>query len=158
MTEDKSPRDKPSIRIIPPKLYGAFLLGGIVLNFIFPLCLIDYWGGFFLGFFLTCGAAVLLKWSFGALARAKTDFRIDRPASCIVKTGPYAFSRNPIYLGFNILYVGIALIFGSGWALLGLAPLLYILHTKVILKEEEYLAGKFGQDYLAYKSKVRRWL
>jgi len=156
---EKPKRDKPRIKVVPPKLAGMFLLGSIIANFIFPLHPFEFWTSFFIGLLLPVPlGAVLVWWGFRTFADHKTDFRIDRPASCIVKTGPYAFSRNPIYVGGAILYLGIALLFDSGWSLFMLIPLMCIIHQRVVLPEEEYLEGKFGQEYLDYKAKVKRWL
>jgi protein-S-isoprenylcysteine O-methyltransferase Ste14 len=154
----KPPRDKPRIKIIPPKLALMFLAGGIVLNFIVPLPVFDFWTSFFIGLLLAPLGGAFAWWGFKTFAAHKTDFRIDRPASCIVKTGPYTHTRNPIYIGGAVLYVGLALLFNAGWAVLGVIPLLYIIHTRVVLPEEEYLENKFGDEYRAYKAKVKRWL
>ncbi len=154
----KPPRDKPRIKVIPPKLALMFLLGGIVINFIFPARPFDFWSAFFIGLLLAPVGGGFAWWGFRTFADHKTDFRIDRPASCIVTTGPYEFTRNPIYVGGAILYAGIALMFDSGWALVGLGPLMYIIHERVVLPEEDYLEKKFGQTYLDYKTKVKRWL
>lgn len=155
---EKPVRDKPAIRVIPPKLYGAFLLAGIVFNFIVPLRPFDFWSAFFPGFFLVLGGVGLGVWSFKAFQKAQTNIRIDRPATCVVTSGPYGFSRNPIYIALNLIYIGGALMFNSGWALLGLIPVLVIMHYRVILKEEAYLEQKFGPVYLDYKGRVRRWI
>jgi protein-S-isoprenylcysteine O-methyltransferase Ste14 len=153
------PRDKPRIKIVPPKIAGMFLLVGIFFSFVAPLPVFSFWTSLFVGLlvFVPAGAAIAW-WGFHTFAEHKTDFRIDRPASCVVKTGPYAFSRNPIYVGGALLYIGIALLFNAGWAVLGVIPLMYIIHQRVVLPEEEYLEKKFGQEYRDYKAKVKRWL
>jgi protein-S-isoprenylcysteine O-methyltransferase Ste14 len=76
----------------------------------------------------------------------------------IVTSGPYRFSRNPIYLGFGCLLIGFPLIFRAYWGLI-LSPMLMVsLHQLVIKHEEAYLKKKFGDIYTSYKSRVRRWL
>lgn len=150
--------DRPHINIVPPKLAGIFLLVGIFASFIVPLRLFDYWTAFFAGFFLACSGGSLVVWAFQEFATKGTNFRIDRSATVIVTSGPYSFTRNPIYLGGAIAYAGIAMMFNAGWALLLLIPLVIIIHRQVILPEETYLESKFGPPYMAYKQKVNRWL
>ncbi len=76
----------------------------------------------------------------------------------IITTGPYRFSRNPSYVSLTMLYLGIAIAADSVWVLAGLIPTLVVMHYGVILREEEYLEAKFGQEYLRYKRSVPRWL
>lgn len=156
--QEKPRRDKPGIRIVPPKLAAQVLVAGVLLNFLIPLRPFDYWTSFFLGFFLAAGGAALVVWSIRTFAVKGTNVRIDEPALTIVTSGPYAFSRNPIYVGGAILYTGLALLFNSGWAVLFLVPLMATLYKQVILREESYLEKKFGQTYLDYKAEVRRWI
>jgi len=81
-----------------------------------------------------------------------------RPTTALVITGPYRFTRNPMYLGFLLLYIGVSCWFGWIWPLL-LAPLLvWLIRVFVIEREERYLDRKFGQEYWRYKAQVRRWL
>lgn len=81
-----------------------------------------------------------------------------KPTTVLATGGLYKFSRNPIYLGFAITYLGLAIAMDSPIALALLVPCLIVVDRFVIAREERYLAGKFGADYQAYKGKVRRWL
>ena len=76
----------------------------------------------------------------------------------LVTDGPFAFTRNPLYVTMTLLYVATAVAFDSLWALallpFGLAALVW----GAILPEERYLSEKFGEDYDAYRRRVRRWL
>jgi protein-S-isoprenylcysteine O-methyltransferase Ste14 len=76
----------------------------------------------------------------------------------IVETGPYRFTRNPIYLGMVLGLIGLAIAFNSLWLLVTLVPFALVIRYAVITREEAYLERKFGEVYLAYKSRVRRWL
>jgi protein-S-isoprenylcysteine O-methyltransferase Ste14 len=90
--------------------------------------------------------------------RAQTTLDPHGSVSTIVTSGPYRFSRNPIYLGFLCLLIGFPFIFRNYWGLI-LSPLLIVLmNTLVIQHEEAYLEKKFGEAYTGYKSRVRRWL
>ena len=76
----------------------------------------------------------------------------------LVTTGPYRFTRNPMYLSLTLLQLGIALIMGSAWVILALIPVTVIMNEGVIEREEAYMTDHFGQRYLDYKTAVRRWL
>ena len=76
----------------------------------------------------------------------------------IVRTGPYRFSRNPIYLAFSLLQLGIAIWVNSLWLLATLVAAVALIHYVVVPKEEQYLERRFGTQYLEYKASVRRWL
>ncbi len=81
-----------------------------------------------------------------------------RPTTALVVGGPFRFTRNPMYLGTTLLYIGIAILAQALWALVLLPFVLMIVQRGVIEREERYLEGKFGADYLRYKQRVRRWL
>ena len=87
-----------------------------------------------------------------------TPVRGSEPATNVVTSGPYRYSRNPIYLSMLLLEIGIALMVNSVWLLVAVALMVAYLSLGVIAREERYLAGKFGEAYLHYKASVRRWL
>ncbi|KKS25833.1 MAG: hypothetical protein UU84_C0036G0009 [Candidatus Yanofskybacteria bacterium GW2011_GWC2_41_9] len=72
-------------------------------------------------------------------------------------SGPFQFTRNPMYLSLTSIYIGLSLIINTYWLLLFLPFVLIILHYGVILREEKYLEKKFKEEYVSYKSQVRRW-
>jgi protein-S-isoprenylcysteine O-methyltransferase Ste14 len=76
----------------------------------------------------------------------------------IVHTGPYRFSRNPIYLAFSVFQLGIAIWVNSVWLLATLVGAVALIHCVLKRREEQYLELKFGAQYLDYKASVRRWL
>lgn len=80
------------------------------------------------------------------------------PTTKLVTDGVYARSRNPAYVSLTFVYVGLALLLDNFWMLVYLAPVLVVMHFGVVLREERYLELKFGEEYLDYKSRVRRWL
>ena len=91
------------------------------------------------------------------LYRAGTAIEPGHATTTIVTHGPYRFSRNPLYLFFLASYIGIAISVNTAWPLFFI-PVIVVLISRVISQEERYLEGKFGQEYLDYKAKVRRWL
>jgi protein-S-isoprenylcysteine O-methyltransferase Ste14 len=81
-----------------------------------------------------------------------------KPTTAIVRTGPYRFSRNPIYLAFSLLQLGIAVWLNSWWLVATLAAAVALVHYIVIQREEQYLEARFGAEYRDYKVAVRRWM
>jgi protein-S-isoprenylcysteine O-methyltransferase Ste14 len=108
------------------------------------LVLLDYSSRIPTGFRSSCAVA------------ASTDPAGDRIA--LVTTGPFQFSRNPLYVSLTLLYLGIAIAAQSLWALALLIVVLAVMQRSVVRREEHYLEQKFGADYLRYKERVRRWI
>ena len=81
-----------------------------------------------------------------------------RPTISIVDTGPYRFTRNPIYLGMMLALVGLAIAFDSLWPLVTLVPFALVIRYGVVAREEAYLERRFGEVYRGYGARVRRWL
>ena len=76
----------------------------------------------------------------------------------VIATGPYRFSRNPIYLSFTLLQLGLGMWANSAWVVGMLIPTLVLMSYGVIAREEQYMAEKFGEEYLRYTAAVRRWM
>ena len=152
-------RRGPGLRFPPPLLPALVVGGGWLLDHRWPLPLpigeaaARGPGIAVIGLALALAAAAL--WQF---RRARTHVEPWQPTRSVIQTGLFRYSRNPIYLAFCIATGGCALLFDNGWILLGLIPLVGLLTLLVIRREERYLEAKFGDDYLAYKRRVRRWL
>ena len=91
-------------------------------------------------------------------SRAATPVPSNRPVRALVTTGIHGWSRNPIYVGMCLLYVGIGMAARSPWVLMLALPLVVILRYGVVAREETYLERRFGDAYRDYKARVRRWL
>ncbi len=96
---------------------------------------------------------------------AKKEFQKEKqpsvpgkPTTKIVYTGIYKLSRNPLYLGLVVAILGIGCIFDNLWIFLLTVPLVFVFHWFFVIPEEKYLEETFGEEYLLYKSRVRRWL
>ena len=87
-----------------------------------------------------------------------TTVRPDRAASTLVFAGPYKISRNPMYLGLALVYLGITIAGQSVWALILLPVVLTVIQRRAIEPEEAFLKRRFGANYINYAAKVRRWL
>lgn len=89
---------------------------------------------------------------------ARTSLNPNRPTTSLVLSGPFRFTRNPLYLGLTVFYAGLMLVFELTWGLLFLPIVVWLITAWVIVPEEKYLEQKFGREYLNYKSRVRRWI
>jgi protein-S-isoprenylcysteine O-methyltransferase Ste14 len=103
-------------------------------------------------------AVALFLYAVRTFRTAGTPVPGNRPTTTIVRTGPYRCSRNPIYLSFSLLQLGVAFWVNSLWLLVTLMPAVALMSFVVIPREEQYLETRFPSDYLAYKASVRRWL
>jgi len=81
-----------------------------------------------------------------------------KPTTALSTDGLYRFSRNPIYVGFTLMYLGFAVAMDSLIAVAFIVPCLIVVDRFVVQREERYLTGKFGGEYDAYRARVRRWL
>ena len=90
--------------------------------------------------------------------RAATPVPTNEPTRALVTTGVHGWSRNPIYLSFSLLQLGVACWVNSLWLLVTLMPAVALMSFVVIPREEHYLESRFPSDYLPYKASVRRWL
>jgi protein-S-isoprenylcysteine O-methyltransferase Ste14 len=110
------------------------------------------------GVALVVVSLLLFAYSVQRFRAAGTLVPARKPTTAIVRTGPYRFSRNPIYLAFSLLQLGIAVWVSSWWLVATLAAAIAIIHYVVVPREEQYLEARFGAAYRDYKASVRRWL
>jgi len=103
------------------------------------------------------GIAISL-WAVYTMKGKDTSLDPNRPTTTLIQTGPFAYSRNPIYLAMTISSLGVALYFNSIWLCLSLILTVGVVHYGVILPEEHYLEQKFGKSYARYRQHVRRWI
>lgn len=152
-----SSTDKPGVIAPPPLVYLAGFGGGLLFDRLVPGYELP--GGVLqiVGLVLLPAGVLLLAWAVVTMRRARTTVSPYKPSSAIVRSGPYRFTRNPIYLADAILYVGLALAFRSGAALVLLPVVLAVIRYGVIAREERYLERVFGDPYRAYEAEVRRW-
>lgn len=151
-------QDNAGVIAPPPLIYLSGLAAGIVLHWFNPLVFLPNTFALPLGIFLIVISIVLVVTAMRAFIKAKTNIDVRKPATSIVTTGPYRFSRNPIYLSMTLLVIGIAVWVNSLWILITLIPVLLVMQFGVIKREETYLTKKFGEEYIRYKARVRRWI
>jgi protein-S-isoprenylcysteine O-methyltransferase Ste14 len=150
--------DNPGVRVPPPLLYAAAVVGGWLLHRQWPLPVGN-------GTVLTVGAwfliaawAALAALSIGLFRRKHTSMIPFRPATTLVSSGPYKVTRNPMYVSLALLTVALALFLNTWWPVLLLVPTLLAVQHLVIVPEEKYLRRRFGAEYDEYARRVRRWL
>ena len=150
--------DNPGVLAFPPLIFAIFAAIGIVIHFLIPVHLLPYSLALVIGIGMALLAVALAIWADRVMKAAGTNVRPDMPTLTIVRTGPYRFTRNPMYLSLCLAQVAIAFVVDDWIALLLVIPLALILHFGVVLREERYLEAKFGAQYLALKTEVRRWI
>ncbi len=158
---DETPRSNAGVHFPPPFLFAAgFLLALALERWAFslrfgaesrPLTLLSGW------LLLAVGASLVL-WAARTFSRAHTPIMPFKPASRIVTSGPFRFSRNPMYVGLSLMYLGLSLLMRMVWPILLLPLVLLALFALVIRREEQYLDDTFRKEYAEYRRRVRRWL
>ncbi|HUU25403.1 MAG TPA: isoprenylcysteine carboxylmethyltransferase family protein [Methyloceanibacter sp.] len=154
-------QDYADVVVKPPLLFAGALLLGCLLSWLIP---IGPGLGAANGRALAVGGSLALAGlALGVLSirefrRASTSVVPGEPSTTLLETGPYRFTRNPIYIGLVILYFALAIVLTSAWMLVLLIPVLIILQRGVVEREEAYLKAKFGQAYRQYQARVPRWL
>lgn len=150
--------DRAQVMVPPPLVFLGYLIGALIINWAVPfptpwMIILRIAGG-------TAVAAgiLLIGSSFAQMRNAHTTPDLSQPTSALVTTGPYRFTRNPIYLGLFLIYLGFTFLAGTLWGIL-LSPFLFWTVTHAIIHAEEiYLENKFKDEYRAYTSRVRQWL
>jgi len=142
----------------PPLVYLATIVTGSVLEFAWPTAFIPRGFAAPVGSALVVAAVMLFFYSVAKFRAAGTPVPGNRPTTAIVRTGIYGFSRNPIYVAFSLLQLGIAAWVNSLWLIATLIVAIVLMTIVVIPREERYLERKFGAEYLDYKARVRRWI
>jgi protein-S-isoprenylcysteine O-methyltransferase Ste14 len=142
----------------PPLIYGGVLAAGLLAKTSFPAAFLPRKVARLVGLPLLGAGLLLFISSLRTMRRAGTDVRTYKPTSSLVVEGPYRFTRNPIYLGFTLFYGGITALANSLPSALLLPFVLVFMRRGVIEREERYLERIFGEEYLRYKARVRRWI
>ena len=150
--------DTPGVIAQPPRLFMAALAVGFALELFSPTSFVSGLLRLALGSGLVGAGLGLAYTAIGQQRRAGTNIETHRPTETIVRDGLYRYSRNPIYIGLILFYLGVSVLGDSLWMLAALAPLLVVMHFGVIAREEAYLERKFGDEYRSYRDSVRRWL
>ena len=150
--------DAPNVKIIPPLVYLAGLVIGLLASIWAPTKILPSFLAWTLGGIVVACGVVLAGSAVLKFKDAGTTVRPDRPSSKLVVAGPYKITRNPMYAGLALVYTGISTADQSAWALILLVFVLSIIQRQVIEPEEAFLERRFGPDYIRYKKRIRRWI
>ena len=150
--------DNSGVRFPPPLIYVLGLLAGWLLERKHPLAPLPRNFAIAAGIVLLIAGLALARLGARAIWKANSSIIPMRPTTAIVSDGVYRFTRNPMYVSMVVIYVGIALLIRAPWALVLLPVVVIAVDRLVIAKEESYLRGKFGDIYVNYCSRVRRWI
>ncbi|HEX6502332.1 MAG TPA: isoprenylcysteine carboxylmethyltransferase family protein [Terriglobales bacterium] len=140
----------------PPIIFLGSILLGIALNWAWPLHFVSR-SVRLVGPLVTACAVVLFLLSYREFRAAGTSVRGSTPSTTIVRTGPYRFSRNPIYLALTLFVLGLSVWLNNAWLLVTLVPAVGVIALIVIPREERFLELNFKEQYSSYKARVRRW-
>ena len=154
---DQKP-DHPGVIAPLPLIYLGFLGLGFLLEWVLPVAShVAASPRHWLAYGLAGGGVAIALTAFREFRWAETNVQPHKPTTAIIASGPFAYTRNPLYVALALFHGAIAIASGNVWALMLLAPALLVIHHGVIAREERYLEAKFGEEYVAYKDRVRRW-
>ncbi len=161
MSDGRAPADTAGVIAPPPLIALAALVAGVAADWLWPLNVLGSTLGWpmriAIGVPLVLGGGVLAVAAERAFKRVGTNVPPWRPALALATSGPYAYIRNPMYVGLILLLAGIAAALASDWLVILLVPTALVLHFGVVRREERYLEAKFGEDYRRYKASVPRY-
>jgi protein-S-isoprenylcysteine O-methyltransferase Ste14 len=153
--------DTSGVKFPPPLWYALGFGAGYVLQRLTPLSILPVDAAAIrgpVGWSLVTAGVLVMGSAVVAFRRAGTTPIPTKPVTAFVTDGPYRFTRNPMYLGWVLVYLGAAVLANALWPLLLLPFVVIVVRRRVIAREEAYLERRFGETYRAYKARVRRWL
>lgn len=150
-------RDTADVVAPPPLIFAIPLIAGLMLGRWQPLPVVPAQFAPPLGIALA-GLGMVAIPALLAFRRARTHAEPWKPTTALVTDGPYRLSRNPMYVGMTLGYLGVALWRNVAWPVMALPVVLWVMQVGVIVREERYLESLFGEEYRAYCRRVRRWL
>jgi protein-S-isoprenylcysteine O-methyltransferase Ste14 len=152
---------RSGVHFPPPLIFAGALAAGFLLHRAWPAPIVASAGQTILhvagGLRIALGMG-LVSSAIRAFPRAGTNVNPTQPATALVVTGPYRFTRNPMYVSLTAASGGIALLTNGWWPLVLLLPALLLVRCAVIAREERYLEARFGDAYRQYTRRVRRWV
>ncbi len=153
--------DRPSRFPWPPVLLAGVIVAALALHravLALPVPFAETSIVHYLGMLLMMAGVGLVLWATLQFPRHRTSIRPDRGSDALVFAGPFAFSRNPIYLGEALALAGAGISYNIGWLVVGVPVFMVLVTQLAIRREEAYLERRFSGAYTDYKAHVRRWL
>jgi protein-S-isoprenylcysteine O-methyltransferase Ste14 len=154
----KSKEDSAHILAAPPFFFIIPLLIGVVLEYSIPTKIFSTIASIIIGLLFSWVSLPFFILSLKSFFKVKTAFDARRTTTALVTSGIYKISRNPAYLSLVLFYIGLSFLINSIWILILVIAVIFSLQKFCIEREEKYLEGKFGSQYLEYKKQVRRWM
>jgi protein-S-isoprenylcysteine O-methyltransferase Ste14 len=152
------PPDNPGVIAFPPLIWLVNAVISILVHLLIRVPITSYRICLVCGIVLIILAPTLALSALRTMKAAGTNVHPSEPALTIVRDGPFRFTRNPMYLALCLVQIALGFFLNDWITLLFVVPLALIFHYGVVLREERYLAAKFGEPYLQYKRQVRRWI
>jgi len=158
--EIASKKDNPGVVIPPPIIYIAIFVASLFIQKLFPLDRNFFYSEIAanLGIVLILSAVVFAAPAMIQFIRSKNPIVPVKSASSLQTNGIYSVTRNPMYMGLLLLYIGIGITKGNWWTIFMIPLVILIVQFYAIRREESYLERQFGEEYINYKKKVRRWI
>jgi len=142
----------------PPYIHLGFVLLGLGFEMIWPTSFLPLFWQLGLPVLLLILVYLLGKNAAPQFSKKGTTLGVSTPTTAIITEGAYRYTRNPIYLGMALIHFALGILIDSAWIMMTVIPAMIVMTYGVIVREEAYLSRKFGDEYLGYKVKVRRWL
>jgi len=156
----KDDTDNPGVYIPPPLFYVLTFLAAVFIQKKAPINDILFHQPLtkIIGVILVLIALFFLVRSLRQFFQSKNTVITMKPAASLQTSGIYSITRNPMYVGLALVYLGVSCFVGNWWTIILFPFLLLLVQEYIIKREESYLVRKFGQEYMVYKTKVRKWL
>jgi len=152
--------DSAGVEIMPPTIFYISLISGFMMELIYSWSLFpDYWLlTLILGMTIAITGAAFMMWGHGRFQRFGVNIPTNLPTKQLITEGAHSFSRNPMYVGFIAILLGLGIAMGSLWLIGSTLMMGLYLACYVIPREEAYLVRTFGEEYEEYRRSVRRWI
>lgn len=150
--------DRPDVPVPAPIIMGLCLLVAVLLEWMLPVFDDSPLYALILGWSLQVLGALILLWCFLIFIRKRTTIMPANPVNYLVDSGPYKYSRNPMYLSLLLIHLGISVSTSNLWGLFMTVVFLVLIRIYVINPEEKYLTKHFGESYRDYSQRVSRWI
>ena len=145
-------------KIFPPTHFFTYMLISVLLHFLLPIKQIIYPIANYAGILLMITGIVLNMLSDRIFKKLNTTVKPDQKPAVMIDYGPFGISRNPMYLGMALFLFGTGILLGSVTSFTGALLFIAVMEIYFIPGEEKAMTDAFGEEYLNYKKKVRRWV
>lgn len=151
--------DHSGVPVHPPLFFlSALLLGALIDDRVHRLLVFENARLRWVGIIGLVLGVTLAATGRRTMIKHGTNVNPTQPTTAIVDTGPFRFTRNPLYVGLTLTYIGLSVLLNTWWSLILLIPVWIVMHFLVVRREEAYLERKFGNTYLNYRGRVRRYV